>query len=227
MTQKTLPALISSQTPIIAAAMRYRVVTAASMHAMLQGLSEEATEKALRRLNRRGWLHQIRLPERQSCYTLSREAVLALALSKKAMKAMGQAAVVANLAMICFCAKSKVERLTPDEVRAALPELDKPGLQLGNYYTDHSTNPPRLTWMMVDRGSAPDVIVRKAGKVVKKAYKFGSLVQLMQGGQFAIVILVPNDRKKWLVERILTKRFFAHVTVTVDVVPEIQTLLLT
>ena len=48
----------------------------------------------------------------------------------------------------------------------------------------------------------------------------------MQLGQYAIVILVPNERKKWLVERILAKRFLAHVTVTVDVVPEIQPLLL-
>lgn len=227
MTRKTLPALTSSQTPIVAATMRYRAITAGSLYAMLQGTSEGAAEKALRRLSRGGWLHQIHLPDRQSCYVLSREAVLALALSKKAMKAMGQAAVIANLTMSWFCAREKVERLTPDEVRAAIAGLDRPGLQLGNYYTDHSTEPARLTWMLVDRALAPDVIVRKAGKIVKKAYGFPSLMQLMQSGQFAIAILVPNDRKKWLVERILTRRFFAHVAVTVAVVPEIQSLLLT
>ena len=148
---------------------RSRLGIATALQTMLQAPSAEATEKSLRRLNRCGWLQQIHLPERRSCYTLSRDAVLALALSKKAMKAMGQGAVIANLAMICFCARRQVERLTPAEVRAAIPELDRPGLQLGNYYTDNSTSPPRLTWMMVDRGFAPDVIVRKAGKLVKQA----------------------------------------------------------
>lgn len=226
MTRKTLSALTASQTPLITAAMRYRVITAGALHAMLQSPSEEAADKALKRLNRRGWLHQIRLPDRQSCYVLSRDAVLALALSKKAMKAMGQAAVITNLAMSWFCARQKVERLIPDEVRAAIPELDKPGLQVGNYYTDHSADPARLTWMLVDRGFAQDVLIRKVEKIVKKAYRFPSLVQLMQSGQFGITILVPNDRKKWLVERTLSRRYFAHVAVSVAVVSEIQSLLL-
>ena len=139
---------------------------------------------------------------------------------------MGQEAVISNLAITCYCAKHRIERLTPDEMHASLPELDRPGLQLGNYYTDTVTNPPRLAWMMVDRGFAPDVIVRKVGKIVTKAHRSTSLVSLMHLGQYAIVILVPNERKKWLVDRILAKRFFAHVTVTVVVVPEIQPLLL-
>lgn len=226
MTKKTLPSPTASQTVIVEAARRYRVVTPGSLQAMLQGLSEAAAEKALRRLDQRGWLHQVRLPERGSCYTLSRQAVLLLGLSKKAMKSMGQAAVIANLAMIYFCARQKVERLTPEEVRATYPDLEKPGLQLGNYYCDYSVSPPRLTWMLVDRAFAPDVLVRKAAKVLKGAYRFPSLVQLMQSGQFAIAMLVPNERKKWLVERVLAKRYFAHVSMTVHVIPEIQSLLL-
>ena len=189
-------------------------------------MSEAAAEKALRRLGQGGWLHQVRLPERRSCYMLSRDAVLLLGLSKKAMKAMGQAAVITNLAMVHFCARKKVERLTPDEVRAEYPDLDKPGLQIGNYFSDFSVSPPRLTWMLVDRAFAPDVLVRKVEKLLKGAYRLSSLVQLMQAGQFAIALLVPNDRKKWLVERVIAKRYFAQISVTVDVVPEIQSLLL-
>ena len=226
MNQKKLAPPAPSQAVIVEAARRNRVVTPASLSEMSQGLSEAAAEKALRRLTRRGWLHQVRLPERRSCYTLSREAVLHLGLSKKAMKAMGQAAVITNLAMTYFCARQKVERLTPDEMRTAYPDLDKPGLQLGNYFSDYGASPPRLTWMLVDRAFAPDVLVRKVGKVLKKAYRFASLVQLVQAGQFAVAVLVPNERKKWLVERALGKRYFAQVAVTVHVIPEIQPLLL-
>lgn len=226
MTQKTLLHPTASQASIIEAARRYRVVTPTSLHAMLEGFSPAAAEKALRRLERRGWLHQVRLPERRSCYTLSRQAVLALGLSKKAKKAMGQAAVITNLAMIHFCARQKVERLTPEELMATYPDLDKPGQQLGNYYSDYSVSPPRLTWMLVDRAFAPDALLRKIGKVVKRAYRFPSLTQLVQVGQFAVVVLVPNERKQWLVERTLAKRFFTNVPVSVQVIPEIQSLLL-
>ena len=80
--------------------------------------------------------------------------------------------------------------------------------------------------MLVDRGSSPAVLVRKAGKVVKKAYKNPSLTQIMQSQQFAIVILVPTDRKKWLVDQLLAKRFFPQVFVSVEVVAEAEPLLL-
>ena len=224
--QRLLPTPTPTQTPLVAAAIRYRVLEAPPLRAILEATSDDAVEKSLKRLQHGGWLHQIQLAGRRACYTLSRRGVLALGLSKKAQKHMGQAAVITNLAMLCFCARKKVERLTPDEVRDAYPELDRPGLQVGNYFSDTSVNPPRLTWILVDRGSSPPVLVRKAGNIVKKAYKFSSLMQLVQGNQFAIVILVPNERKKWLVERILVKRFFAQVNVTVDVVSDIEPLLL-
>jgi hypothetical protein len=224
--KQNLPALTAQQTPVIAAAVRYRVLAAEPLREVLGAPSDEAVEKSLKRLKRRGWLFQLQLPARRSAYTLSREAVLTLDLSKKALKAMGRDAVVSNLAMLCYCARKKVERLTPDEVRSGIPELARPGLQVGNYFTDPSTNPPRLTWMLVDRGSSPPVLVRKAGAVVKKAYRIASMRELMQAQQFAIVVLVPNERKKWLVERILAKRFFAQVSVSVEVVPETQDLLL-
>jgi hypothetical protein len=48
----------------------------------------------------------------------------------------------------------------------------------------------------------------------------------MQAGQFGIAMLVPNERKKWLVERALAKRYFAQASLSVHVVPEIQFLLL-
>ena len=224
--KQTLLPLTVAQTPIIAAAMRYRVLASAPLREILGAPSDEAVEKSLKRLKRSGWLFQLQLPARRSAYTLSRHAVLKLGLSKKALKAMGRDAVVSNLAMLCHCAQKKVERLTPDEVRSGIPELARPGLQVGNFFTDATTNPPRLTWMLVDRGSSPPVLVRKAGTVVKKAYRFPSMRELMQRQQYAIVILVPNERKKWLVERILAKRFFAQVSVSVDVVPDIQDLLL-
>lgn len=224
--KQTLLPLTPAQTPVVAAAMRYRVLAAAPLREILGAPSDEAVEKSLKRLKRRGWLFQLQLPARRSAYTLSREAVLKLGLSRKAMKAMGRDAVVSNLAMLCYCARKKVERLTPDEVRSGIPELARPGLQVGNFFTDPTTNPPRLTWMLVDRGSSPPVLVRKAGSVVKKAYRLASMRELMQGRQFAIVILVPNERKKWLVDRILAKRFFAQASVSVEVIPEIQDLLL-
>lgn len=224
--KQTLPALTAAQTPVIAAAVRYRVLASGPLREILGAPSDEAVEKSLKRLKRRGWLFQLQLPARRSAYTLSRPAVLTLGLSKKALKAMGRDAVVSNLAMLCYCARKKVERLTPDEVRGGIPELARPGLQVGNFFTDGSTSPPRLTWMLVDRGSSPPVLVRKAGTVVKKAYRFASMRELIQGQQFAIVILVPNERKKWLIERILAKRFFAQVAVSVEVVPETQDLLL-
>jgi hypothetical protein len=222
---KTLPSPTASQTIIIEIARRYRVVTPGSL-AVLQDYTEAAAEKALRRLDQRGWLHQLRLPQRQICYTLSRNAVLLLGLSKKAMKTMGQAAVITNLAMTYFCGRQKVERLTQEEIRATYQDLDKPGLQIGNYFSDHSVSPPRLTWMLADRAFAPDVLVRKAGKIMKSAYRFPSLTQLMQAGQFGIAMLVPNERKKWLVDRALAKRYFAQASVSVHLVPEIQFLLL-
>jgi hypothetical protein len=221
-----LPHLSPDQAALVAAATRYRVLLVAALSMITEASSEEAIDKALKRLVRGGWLNQIRLPDRKGCYTLSRHAVVTLGLSKKGLKAMGRAAVVANLGMICFCARRKVERLTPDEVYACLPELNRPGLQVGNYFTDCSADPERLTWMMIDQATSPNVLVRKAEKTVQKAYKFSSLRQLIHANQFAIVILVPNERKKWLVERILAKRFFAQVHVSVHVVPEIQGLLL-
>jgi hypothetical protein len=222
----SLPPLTAPQTPVIAAAVRYRVLAAAPLREILGSPSDEAVEKSMKRLKRRGWLFQLQLPARRSAYTLSRDAVLTLGITKKALKAMGRDAVVSNLAMLCYCAKKKVERLTPDEVRSGIPELARPGLQVGNFFTDASTTPPRLTWMLVDRGSSPHVLVRKAGTVVKKAYRLASMRELMLGQQFAIVVLVPNERKKWLVERVLAKRFFPQVKVSVEVIPDIQDLLL-
>jgi DNA-binding transcriptional regulator PaaX len=119
---KTLPSPTASQTIILEVARRYRVVTPGSL-AVLQDYTETAAEKALRRLDQRGWLHQLRLPQRQICYTLSRNAVLLLGLSKKAMKTMGQAAVITNLAMTYFCGRQKVERLTQEEIRATYQQL--------------------------------------------------------------------------------------------------------
>jgi hypothetical protein len=225
MTRQVLPSLSKMQTVYVEATRRYRVVTAGSLRVMLQE-SEEAAEKALHRLDKRGWLHQLRLPDRQCCYTLSRQAVLHLGLSKKALKSMGPAAVITNLAMIYFCARQRVERLTAEEIRATYPDLDRPGLQVGNYFSDYSVDPPRLNWMLVDRAFKADVLVQKVGKVLKGVYRFPSLIQLAQSCQFGIAVLVPNDRKKWLVERVLAKKYFPQIHVTVYVVPEIQSLLL-
>jgi hypothetical protein len=38
--------------------------------------------------------------------------------------------------------------------------------------------------------------------------------------------LVPNERKKWLVDRALATRYEPHVSIGVEVVPELQSLLL-
>jgi len=110
MTQKLLPALTPSQATIVEYARRYRVIDAESLHAMAPTFTEAAASKALSRLTRRGWLHQLRLPERRSCHMLSRQAVLALGLSKKAKRTMGQSAVITNLAIVHFCATHRVQR---------------------------------------------------------------------------------------------------------------------
>lgn len=226
MPRKTLPALTSSQAPILAYVLRYKLLIADSIRVMLAADSEEAVEKSLKRLRLGGWLTQVQLPDRKHCYTLSREAVFALGLSKKAKRPMGQGGLIANLAALCFCARNHFERLTPEEVRERFPELSKPGVQVGYFFTDATTSPPRFTWMLIDRGSAPAVLVRKAGQVIKKLYPHPSMMQLMQAKQFAIAVLVPNERKKWLTDRVLAKRFFPNVAVSVHVVPEIQPLLL-
>src|SRR4051812_33259269 len=99
--KQNLPALTAAQTPAIAAAVRYRVLAAEPLREILGAPSAEAVEKSLKRLKRRGWLFQLQLPARRSAYTLARDAVLTLGLSKKALKAMGRDAVVSNLAMLC------------------------------------------------------------------------------------------------------------------------------
>ncbi len=221
-----LPPLTGPQAQLIAAAIRYRTLDVPPIASILKASSEEALDKMVKRLTDNGWLHQLKLPGRKGCYVLSRQAVRELGLSKKAMKQMGQAAVISNLAILWFCAQKQVERLTRDEIREALPDLDSPGLQVGNYFTDTSTDPHRLTWIMVDRGSPAAVLIRKVGRIVRKSYQFSSLMQLAQAGQFAIVILVPNERKKWLVERVLTKHYVPHATIWVHVVSDLEPLLL-
>lgn len=226
MPARTLPTPTASQAAVIAYALRYKTLTSELLRVMLPAESDEAVEKSLKRLRASGWLTQVQLPERKRCYVLSKEAVVALGLSKKSKRPMGRGGLIANLAVISFCARSRVQRLTPEEVREAFPELDKPGVQVGYFFTDLSSNPPRLTWMLIDRGTAPTVLVRKAGQVIKKNYRHPSMVTLMQAKQFAIAVLVPNERKKWLVDRVLKTRFYPNVTITVHAVPEIQPLLL-
>lgn len=226
MSPKKLPTPTTTQAPLLTFAVRYKVLFASPIQQMLGADSEAAVEKSLKRLSAAGWLAQVSLPERKHCYTLSREAVLEMGISKKAKRPMGQGGLIANLGVLCFCARKKVERLMPDEVRQAFPELNQPGAQVGYFFTDTTNNPPRLTWILVDRGSAPTVLARKADKVIKKMYRHPSIVQLIQARQFAIMILVPNERKKWLVDRVLAKRFKPNVAVTVEVVSEVQPLLL-
>lgn len=226
MPPNTLPPPTASQAAILAILLRYKAITSQALCSMLPNQSQEAIEKSLKRMRASGWITQTQLPERKHCFTLTRSGGLALGLSKKSNRPMGRGGLIANLAVICFCAKNRVERLTPEEVREAFPELDRPGVQVGYFFTDLSTNPPRLTWMLIDRGSAPTVLVRKAGQVIKKNYRHPSMVSLMQAKQFAIAVLVPNERKKWLVDRILKTRFFPNAAVSVHVVPEIQPLLL-
>ncbi len=220
-----IPGLTSGQAVLVYDVARYRTIKAGLL-ASLRGASPEAIEKASKRLKNRGWLYQLTLPNREPAYMLTRQAVLALGLSRKALKAMGRGAIVANIAMLAFCAAKKVARLTPDEVKAAYPELDHPGRQVGNYFSDQEANPPRLTWMLVDGGSAAAILVRKAGRLVTKAFRIPCLQQLMLAGQYGITIIVPNERKKWLVERVLSQRYFPNVTISVEVVPEIEPLLL-
>ncbi len=186
--------------------------------------SINAVMKVVRRLSYRGWVEIHRLPDGGVCYLLSRRAAVALDLPKKKRRGLGHDSAIEHLGTLWLCLRLDIRKRSSADFRAAFPELCRRGLSASGYGVGPDN---KLLWLIIDHGARP---IRLAGKVIRAVAlreRLPPFRELIDAGEFGVVVAVPTAAKAAEVESAMTDSVVNRfVTVRVEVLSELGSLFL-
>jgi hypothetical protein len=190
------------------------------------GHSLNAVAKVLRRLAFRGWLEANRLPGGGGCYVVSRRAAAALGLPKPRRQGLSQSAAIQCLGTLWVCLRQNVDKFSAAEFQKLCPDLLRRGVSATGYGVAADG---KLLWLIIDHSAHPRRLAAKVAKAVSKRSFLPTFQELIDAGDFGVLVAVPTAAKAAEVETVLASLqppIHRNVAVQVVVVPELIPLLL-
>src|SRR5262249_2589980 len=121
------------------------------------------------------------------------------------------------------CARRGCDVISEEEFRQNFPQLCEPGLSAKNFFTDDTTDPPRLGWFLVDHDKLTSRLVAKVrGRVARiletNLRDFHKLV--LDGGLSIHVITATEGKRASLEGAFARKQRQLSIDVIVEAYPD-------
>jgi hypothetical protein len=186
--------------------------------------SVNAVMKIVRRLSYHGWVEIHRLPDGGVCYLLSRRAARLFGLPKKKRRGLGHDAAIEHLGTLWLCLRGDIRKVPAAEFQATFPQLCRRGLSASSYGAGPDDT---LLALLIDHGGRGARLAHKAARTVALREALPAFRELIDAGEFGVVLAVPTATKAAEVEAAVAEaEINRHVGVRVDVLPQLVPLFL-
>lgn len=197
---------------------RYRAATPTLLSLLSESLAVEGMVERLNRAISQKWLTSLRLPGEESIYALGPKGMRYFGVHYKPGFPFASDGLLQHLGIATFCAASGFKRLLREEFRAAFPQCHRPGLPGQNYCLDKSDF-MRISWPIVDHGSASYRFPGKAAKAVAARLVLPGYQELFRAEKFHIVVVTATAEKAHDIQTAFQNSPPLTVPVTVVYVP--------
>jgi hypothetical protein len=208
MTQNDFTSLTERERQVTFDVARYCLITTETLRRLrFPDLSEDAVRKLLGRMTEAGSLVRHLLRGQEPYFVLGQPALSALGL-RRSTKPLGHQALLEHYAILIACARRGCDVISEEEFREDFPLLCEPGLTAKNFFTDDTTDPPRLGWFVVDHDKLTARLVAKVrGKVAKILdTRLPAFHELVFYGRLAFHVITATEGKRASLEAAFARK---------------------
>lgn len=187
---------------------------------------EQLMGRARRNFLRRYYLQAFPMctPDARVYYRLTRrgarevDSLEALSKTDQLVTPLQAQQLIANFAILNFCAQQQVDVLSRYELREDFPQFQRAGLPARPYFIDERSTQPRLSFILIDHGAEVRWTVRKVMNAIERRLAIPAFERMMRQGTFYLTVLTAFESKKDDITRALSEEDPA-CAVEIHVVP--------
>ena len=159
-------------------------------------------------------------------YTMATNGFVTLEMSPRSTRSFTEQSLPVALAVMFYCVRHNLDRLTLDEFQNTYPELCRAGLRSSQYVLVETPKGIKLEMLIVDRGGAARRLRSRVRRVVAQRKPMKDFWSLIQSGRFRVNILTGTETQQDKILRHLERESFEPVEVVATVVPELADILI-
>lgn len=210
---------------------RFHLTTAEILHRLFFADSKlNAVRKVTARFIREKKIRPCRLFEQRKYFVLTPGQAARMGEDRSIGKPFAYQGLVNAYGVLLFSVENGSRPFTKKEFEGQFPELVIRGVGARNYYVDAEETDAgrknRLGFMVIDYGTSPETIVKKARKITARGYTLPAFGRLIQGGNFVIAIAAPSREKAEAIKAALANEPLGPVRFRVEAAAELGELLL-
>lgn len=188
-------------------------------------LTLSAARNAVQQLCIEGLLCKWKLSGRTSYVTLDSAGYVACGVQCRPASRFSDQTVPDLLAVLYFCMRHGVDRLTPAELHAIEPAFDTPAGWAHPYFRHQVGHGLALSCCLIDHRSARRRLVSRARRMLADRYRNPEFRSLIHARRFSITILTGYAGAAAAIKEEVARRHRGLAPIYVQVVPELAALL--